>query len=95
MEKKFSLLSIVGGFLIAYFLVHIKMNEYYGGIFWGSWHGVFAPYNWILQWFDSSRIIKATTYNSWYNFTWWCGIISSIAASVGVIIDSISSFFND
>ena len=45
------------------------------GFWYGLWHGLIAPYAWIVSWFDSTVTIYAQYNNGgWYNFGYLLGI---------------------
>jgi len=82
--------SIAVLFLIANFIFPTPGKTYSGilwGIIYGALHGILLIPNWITSLFDHSRLIKASLYNDWYNFSWWL-------AAIGSVLNFIENFFS-
>ena len=69
--------AIVIMFVMAIF-IYPDTNQEYSGFWYGVLHGNLAPANWIISFFDESRLFKAISYNNWYNWFWWLGLFFSI-----------------
>jgi hypothetical protein len=82
-------ISLLGIFVAAIF-IYPNPNENYSGFWWGwltgSFHGALLIPNWIISLFDESRLIKANTYSSWYNFNWWLWAIGNILNLLKVFV---------
>lgn len=73
---------LLGVLFILSFFIFPEPNKNYTGVDDGVLHGILLIPNWIISLFDESRQIKATTYDSWYNYAWW-------SSSIGIFIDLI------
>jgi len=93
---KRSIFNIVIGFIVSFitaFFIYPDANKDYSG-FWlgfitGGIHGASVLFNWIISFFDETRLIKATTYSGLYNFSWWAGFITyciSLLSNLYIII---------
>ena len=97
MEQKASAVgTIVGNLIGIVLLLSVAMifdinslKEY--GWFVGSLHGVWAPGNWILSWFNDSVIMKAPIHTNAYNIWWWTGLLCGIWIWIKSILAIIAS----
>lgn len=95
-------IGAVIGLAIAFFLIktwfsEIDINNEYG-LAKGFLHGGWAPFKWILSFFQEGIILKAPLHTGAYTFFWWFSFICAIYIIFIVflrIIISIRLLFTD
>jgi hypothetical protein len=60
---------------------------------WVILHGPLIPANWILSFFDASKLCKAPIHTTVYNILWWISCVCTIFTTVMQAITLILSFF--
>ena len=78
----FKLLASMAVLFIAALFIYPTPGDTYSGFWWslltGAFHGALLIPNWIISFFDHTRLIKASHYSGWYNFWWWLWAIGNI-----------------
>lgn len=67
--------------ILSIFVYPDPSKEYSGffyGFFTGSYHGATIVPNYLISFFDKTRLLKAVNYSGWYNFNWWFWAIANI-----------------
>lgn len=68
-------------FILFAIFIYPEPNKEYSGIIYGpltgSLHGFLMIPNWIISFYDDTRLIKATSYSWWYNSWWWISAIGT------------------
>lgn len=73
--------------IIAYFY-SIKPGYEYSW-WWMILHGPLIPANWVLSFFDGSKLCKAPLHTTMYNVFWWiacvCAVITTVLQVLSII----------
>ena len=71
--------------LIIAYLYSIKPDFEYSW-WWVILHGPLVPANWILSFFDASKLCKAPLHTTAYNILWWISCVLTIFTTVMQLI---------
>ena len=76
--------------IVAYF--YIIKPDYEYSWWWMFLHGPLIPANWVLSFFDPSKLCKAPLHTTVYNILWWISCICAVYTAIMQIIAIIMSF---
>ena len=88
-NTKTILISWVFTFIVACFYT-IKPDFEYSW-WWMFIHGALIPANWVLSFFDASKLCKAPMHTTAYNILWWISCVCTIFTTMMQIIIIIKS----
>lgn len=76
-------------FLVVAYFYSIKPAYEYSW-WWVILHGPLIPANWILSFFDPSKLCKAPIHTTTYNILWWisciCGVFTTVMQLISITI---------